>query len=59
MFCLGLPTEAIRRLLGHDSLDFTAGTYLHLDDDDQPDGAVVGDLVAETSQTALVAIERS
>lgn len=41
-----MPKEAIRKLLGHHSWDFTAGTYLHLDDDDLPDGAVVGDLTA-------------
>jgi integrase len=46
MFRRGVPKEAIRRLLGHHSWDFTAGTYLHLDDDDLPDGSVVGDLVA-------------
>jgi hypothetical protein len=34
MFRRGVPKEAIRRLLGHHSWDFTAGTYLHLDDDD-------------------------
>lgn len=44
MFRRGVPKEAIRKLLGHHSWDFTAGTYLHLDDDDLPDGAVVGDL---------------
>jgi integrase len=46
MFRRGVPKEAIRRLLGHHSWDFTAGTYLHLDDNDLPDGAVVDDLVA-------------
>jgi len=50
MFRRGVPKEAIRRLLGHHSWDFTAGTYLHLEDDDLPDGSVVGDLTA----TALV-----
>jgi hypothetical protein len=49
MFRRGVPKEAIRRLLGHHSWDFTAGTYLHLDDDDLPDGAVVGHLTAMTS----------
>lgn len=34
MFRRGVPKEAIRRLLGHHSWDFTAGTYVHLDDDD-------------------------
>ena len=46
MFRRGVPKDAIRRLLGHHSLDFAAGTYVHLDDDDLPDGAVVGDLAA-------------
>jgi integrase len=46
MFRRGVPKEAIRRLLGHHSWDFTAGTYLHLDDDDLPDGSIVGDLIA-------------
>jgi integrase len=49
MFRRGVPKEAIRRLLGHHSWDFTAGTYLHLDDDDLPDGAVVADLTAGSS----------
>ena len=49
MFRRGVPKEAIRRLLGHHSWDFTAGTYLHLDDDDLPDGAVVGDLRAPSA----------
>ena len=46
MFRRGVPKEAIRRLLGHHSWDFTAGTYVHLDDDDLPDGVVMDDLVA-------------
>ncbi|MHB8643894.1 MAG: tyrosine-type recombinase/integrase [Gaiellaceae bacterium] len=46
MFRRGVPKEAIRRLLGHHSWDFTAGTYVHLEDDDLPDGAIVGDLTA-------------
>jgi integrase len=46
MFRRGVPKEAIRKLLGHHSWDFTAGTYLHLEDDDLPDGAIVGDLTA-------------
>jgi integrase len=54
MFRRGVPKEAIRRLLGHHSWEFTAGTYLHLDDDDLPDGAVVGDLVASEVTTAGV-----
>jgi integrase len=54
MFRRGVPKEAIRRLLGHHSWDFTAGTYLHLDDDDLPDGAVVGDLTADAEGSAKV-----
>lgn len=50
MFRRGVPKEAIRRMLGHHSWEFTAGTYIRLDDDDLPDGAIVGDLTA----TALV-----
>ena len=41
---LGSPLP--RLLLGHQSWDYTAGTYVHLDDDDLPDSAIVGDLVA-------------
>jgi hypothetical protein len=48
MFRRGVPKEAIRRLLGHHSWDFTAGTYVHLEDDDLPDGSIVGDLNAGT-----------
>jgi hypothetical protein len=53
-----VPKEAIRRLLGHHSWEFTAGTYLHLDDDDLPDGAIVDDLVAGGAATgeALVGL---
>lgn len=51
MFRRGVPKEAIRRLLGHHSWDFTAGTYVHLEDDDLPDGAVVGDLVAAATSS--------
>ncbi|MGZ4391176.1 MAG: tyrosine-type recombinase/integrase [Gaiellaceae bacterium] len=52
MFRRGVPKEAIRRLLGHHSWDFTAGTYVHLDDDDLPDGAIVGDLTAAAATNA-------
>jgi hypothetical protein len=51
MFRRGVPKEAIRRPLKHHSWDFTAGTYVHLDDDDLPDGAIVGDLLANGSAT--------
>lgn len=50
MFRRGVPKEAIRRMLGHHSWDFTAGTYLHLDDDDLPDGALLGDLVGSDAE---------
>jgi integrase len=54
MFRRGVPKEAIRRLLGHHSWDFTAGTYVHLDDDDLPDGLVVDDLVALCEDSSRV-----
>jgi integrase len=56
MFRRGIPKEAIRRFLGHHSWDFTAGTYLHLEDDDLPDGAVVGDLTALALQAEARAL---
>lgn len=59
MFRRGVPKEAIRRLLGHHSWDFTAGTYVHLDDDDLPDGAIVGDLVASASPAPREAVGMS
>jgi integrase len=59
MFRRGVPKEAIRRLLGHHSWDFTAGTYVHLDDDDLPDGAVVGDLTADAERAAVRVVEAS
>jgi hypothetical protein len=49
MFRRGVPKEAIRKLLGHHSWDFTAGTYLHLEEDDLPDGSIVGDLTASSA----------
>ncbi len=36
-------------MLGHHSWDFTASTYVHLGDDDLPDGAVLGDLVGSVA----------
>jgi integrase len=59
MFRRGVPKEAIRRLLGHHSWDFTAGTYLHLDDDDLPDGAVVGDLTAAAAEEVASAVAQA
>jgi integrase len=50
MFRRGVPKEAIRRLLGHHSWEFTAGTYVHLDDADLPDGSIVGDLSATSNR---------
>jgi len=58
MFRRGVPKEAIRRLLGHHSWDFTAGTYLHLDDDDLPDGSVVGDLTAGSVEGCAAGVEK-
>jgi len=46
MFRRGVPKEQIRKLLGHHSWEFTAGTYVHLNDDDLPDGNVLADLLA-------------
>jgi integrase len=59
MFRRGVPKEAIRRLLGHHSWDFTAGTYLHLDDDDLPDGMVVGDLTATCVPNEVAVVNAS
>jgi len=59
MFRRGVPKEAIRRLLGHHSWDFTAGTYLHLDDNDLPDGSIVGDLTAAAASDDAVVVEAS
>jgi integrase len=56
MFRRGVPKEAIRRLLGHHSWDFTAGTYVHLDDEDLPDGAVMGDLTHQSGAAERVGI---
>jgi integrase len=52
----GVQKEAIRRQLGHHSWDFTASTYVHLNDDDLPDGNVVGDLVGTAAVQPLVAV---
>ncbi len=43
MFRRGVPKEQIRKLLGHHSWEFTAGTYVHLNDDDLRDGDVLAD----------------
>jgi integrase len=58
MFRRGVNKQAIRRLLRHHSWDFTAGTYVHLDDDDLPDGSIVGDLTAGGNTGATQATER-
>lgn len=57
-FRRGVPKEAIRRLLGHHSWDFTAGTYVHLDDDDLPDGRIVGDLTATAGRQGELRSDR-
>ncbi len=44
MFRRGVPKEAIRKSLGHHSWDFTSSVYVHLGDEDLPDGAILGDL---------------
>ncbi|MDP9227390.1 MAG: hypothetical protein M3P18_26795, partial [Actinomycetota bacterium] len=41
----GVPRETIRKMVGQHSREFTADTYVHLNDnDDSPDGAIVSDL---------------
>jgi hypothetical protein len=56
MFRRGVSKEAIRKMLGHHSWDFTASTYLHLDDDDLPDTGFM-DAVDDLSRSALPAKE--
>ena len=53
----GVEKEAIRRMLGHHSWEFTSEVYVH--DDEIPDGAVLGDLTAstETKSVEEVAVE--
>lgn len=46
MWRRGVDVEKIRRTLGHHSWQFTATTYVHLDDDDVVAGDVLADLVA-------------
>ena len=58
MFRRGVPKEQIRKLLGHHSWEFTAGTYVHLNDDDLPDGDVLADLL-ERDASADDASERA
>ena len=43
--CAASTREKIRKSLGHHSWEFTASTYIHLGDDDLPDGAMLADLV--------------
>ena len=66
MFRRGVPKEAIRKMLGHHSWDFTASTYLHLNDDDLPETAFLDDLdegnaratrPAETDRDETAAVE--
>lgn len=53
MFRRGVPKEAIRKMLGHHSWDFTAATYVHLDDDDLPDAQLLSDLVGCATKPLL------
>ena len=46
MFRRGVSKEAIRKMLGDHSWDFTASTYLHLNDDDLPETAFMDAVVA-------------
>ena len=51
MWRRGVNREQIRRVLGHASWDFTASTYVHLGENDIPDGSILGDLaVSQTTQ---------
>lgn len=50
MFWRGVPKEAIRKMLGHHSWDFTASTYLHLNDDDLPETSFLDTLDEESRQ---------
>jgi len=45
LYLRGVDKEKIRKSLGHHSWEFTASTYIHLGDDDLPDGAMLADLV--------------
>jgi len=54
MWRRGVNREQIRRMLGHHSWDFTASTYIHLGEHDLPDGAILGDLVANRRATTTV-----
>ena len=47
MWRRGVNREQIRRVLGHQSWDFTATNYVHLGEHDIPDGSIMSDLVAE------------
>lgn len=46
LFRRGLNAKQVQAWLGHHSAAFTLSTYVHLLDDDLPDGAILGDLVA-------------
>jgi integrase len=50
----GVEKEAIRRMLGHHSWEFTESVYVH--DDEIPDGSVLGDLIASTETTLVEAV---
>jgi hypothetical protein len=64
MFRRAVPKESIRKMLGHHSWEFTAGTYVHLNDDDLPDGDVLADLLgvpgtgASDAETVKLAAEQ-
>ncbi len=58
MWRRGVNREQIRRVLGHHSWDFTASTYVHLGEDDIPDGSVLGDLVGNERASELTKLSR-
>lgn len=45
MYRRGVAKEQLRKMLGYHSWEFTADTYVHLNDDDLPDGDVLADLL--------------
>ena len=57
MWRRGINREQIRCVLGHQSWDFTASTYIHLGDADIPDGSVLGDLVGRSGRETELSIE--
>ena len=59
MWRRGVNREQIRHVLGHQSWDFTATTYVHLGEHDIPDGSIMSDLVAAPPEMPHDADSRS